>query len=132
MQEYCHTGCYLGNSCNFKSKRGTFQVLIDKLTAKLAGWWQKHLSTTDRRTVLIKSITITIPSYAMQTTLLPISTCNQIDGMMRTFWWRATHFDRKLCLKAWEVLCNHKSSGLGFCKIKDINIAFITKFSWKL
>lgn len=56
--------------CNFKSKHATFKGLIDKLTAKLAGWKQRALLAAGR-TVLIKLIAQTLPTFIMQTLSLP-------------------------------------------------------------
>jgi hypothetical protein len=50
--------------------------------SKVDGWHAKPLSQAGRL-VLIKSITATIPFYAMSTFLLPKSICNQLDKIFK-------------------------------------------------
>lgn len=87
MRECSHTGMYLGSPfCKFGSKNLAFQHLKDKLANKLMGWKQKALSLAGR-TVLIKAVAMTLLTYTMQTFLLPTTLCDQMDAMVRRFWW---------------------------------------------
>lgn len=52
-----------------------------KLANRLASWKLKALSLAGR-TVLIKTVAMAIPSYTMQTTLLPSGLCVMLDGMI--------------------------------------------------
>lgn len=84
------------------------------------------------RTMLIKAVAMAIPLYLMQTYLLPTSLCDKMDGMIQKFWWGAQDKKRPFCLKAWDAICMHKAtSGLGIRRLKDINIAYITKLGWQ-
>lgn len=47
-----------------------YQYLVDKIKKKIEGWQVKYLSMAGHAT-LIKSLTSSIPIYAMQTALLP-------------------------------------------------------------
>lgn len=79
MRECSHSGKYLGNPFyRFKFKNAEFKHIVDRIAAKLTGWKVRHLSMASRNT-LIKSITLSIHSYTMQTFLLPVGICNKID-----------------------------------------------------
>ncbi|KAI5676442.1 hypothetical protein M9H77_07392 [Catharanthus roseus] len=84
--------------------------------------------------VLIKSVAQSLPSYVMQTFLVPQSVCTKMNRMVQEFWWG--HKDgqqRKLHLKAWDSICAPKlSGGLGFLLFKDVNKPFIAKLGWQL
>lgn len=69
----------------------------------------------------------------MQTYLLPSSICRKVDGLLRDFWW-GVDWDtgRGLYLKSWDTICTPKEiGGLGMRKIKDTNVAFVTKLNWQ-
>ena len=53
---------------------------------KLQGWEGKLLSQA-RREVLIKTVIQAIPTYAMGYFKLPIGLCNEIEVLIRKFWW---------------------------------------------
>lgn len=63
-----------------------FGQMIDKVGERLAGWKAKALSYAGRG-VLIKTVAQSIPSYAMQTYLLPSYVCSKLDAQVRNFWW---------------------------------------------
>lgn len=108
-------------SAGLIQKVKVFQTLTDKLAGKLAGWKQRALSLGGRTTI-IKAVAMSIPSYVMQTFLLPTQLYDKMDSMVRHFWWGSS--DHKKSPKI--------SGGLGIKRFRDINIAFITKLGWKL
>lgn len=78
-------GKYLGMpSIHGRVIANTFKYLLDKVHSRLAGWKTKFLSMASRIN-LIKSITSSIPIYAMQTIELPKSTCDAIDKCNKGF-----------------------------------------------
>lgn len=82
MTECGHTRNYLGNPlCKFRDKSEAFQPLVDRLAIKLAGWKSKLLSAVGRM-VLVKTVAMAIPSYVMQSTLLPVKTCDRMDALI--------------------------------------------------
>ena len=84
--------------------------------------------------MLIKSVVAAIPSYAMCTFLLPRSICSQLDRSFKNFWWGfPSSKTRNLTLKSWNSFYIPKAlGGLGFRRMKDVNIAFMAKLGWKL
>jgi hypothetical protein len=76
---------YLGLPLFFgKSKSADFKDILDKVSGKIEGWRAKTLSQAER-TVLIKSMASTIPSYAMSSFLLPISISTSLDRIFKNF-----------------------------------------------
>jgi hypothetical protein len=115
------------------SKKRAFQGIIDKVYSRIDGWRAKTLSQAGRL-VLIKSVAAALPSYAMSTFLLPMSFCNELDRIFRNFWWGfPAKKSRNLSLKAWDSLCIPKLlGGLGLRKMREVNLALVSKLGWKL
>lgn len=107
--------------------------MIDKVGERLANWKRRALSFAGR-SVLIKAVLQSIPTYAMQTYLLPSYVCTEIDAKIRNFWWgHDEQPGHHLYLKAWTSICTPKEAGgLGFRGTRDTNEVFITKLIWQL
>jgi hypothetical protein len=116
-----------------KSKKAAFQGIMDKVNSKIEGWKAKSLSQVGRL-VLIKAVSAAIPSYAMSTFMLLASFCQKLDQSFKNFWWGfPSKKTRNLTLKSWGSLCIPKSlGGLGFRKMRDVNLALVSKLGWKL
>ena len=65
------------------------QFIIDRMNQRLSGWKVTSLSLAGRVT-LTRSALATIPSYVMQTMLLPVSVVKKIDQICRSFVWGST------------------------------------------
>ncbi|XP_023914218.1 uncharacterized protein LOC112025766 [Quercus suber] len=86
MQDTRHTK-YLGlPSFIGRSKTQVFAILKERIGQKLAGWKGKLLSLGGKE-ILIKAVAQAIPTYTMGCFLLPQSLCEEIESMMRNFWW---------------------------------------------
>jgi hypothetical protein len=116
-----------------KSKSAAFRDILEKVSGKIEGWRAKTLSQAGR-TVLIKSVAATIPSYAMSTFLLPTSFSSELDRIFKKIWWGFPKDKSKnLSLKSWSSICLPKEEGgLGFRRMHEFNLSLITKLSWKL
>ncbi|KAH7547090.1 hypothetical protein FEM48_Zijuj01G0270200 [Ziziphus jujuba var. spinosa] len=75
-----------------------------------------------------------MPTYSMTTFLLPSGVYDDLDGLVRKFWWESKpNAIGYLALKAWKDICKPKEfGGLGFRKFKDMNLALLVKLEWKL
>ncbi|GLT30109.1 hypothetical protein SLA2020_049290 [Shorea laevis] len=129
----CDLGVYLGVPIIHK-KLGpsTYKYIIEKIQLKLAGWKQNLLSMAGRR-VMIQSVTSSIPTYTMQTVLLPSSTCAAIDTLNRKFLWGSDLQSNKPHLVSWTDVCSPREhGGLGLRMARENNRALIAKLGWQL
>jgi hypothetical protein len=103
------------------------------LKCKMEGWRARTLSQASK-TVLIKVVAAAMPSYAMNTFLLPKRFYRKLDQLFKNFWWGFhPKKNRNLSLKSWHYLCSPKASeALRFRKMEDVNLALISKLGWKL
>ncbi|XP_050222138.1 uncharacterized protein LOC126672232 [Mercurialis annua] len=106
--------------------------LMDRINSRLASWKTRVLSMAGRST-LIKSVVSSIPIYSMQTMAIPMGHCNQIEADSRKFLWGSSDGNRKLNLVKWDYVCQPRSNGgLGFKKMKSMNVALLMKLGWSL
>uniref|UniRef100_A0A803NV61 Reverse transcriptase domain-containing protein n=1 Tax=Cannabis sativa TaxID=3483 RepID=A0A803NV61_CANSA len=84
---------FLGNPISFsKSITRDFIFVVDKVKSRLEGWRSKLLSQAGR-TTLIQSVVASITVYAMSTFLLPQRICDELDKVVRKFWWVGARVD---------------------------------------
>ena len=79
-----------------------------------------------------------MPIYTMSVHLLPKDTCNQIDKIMRDFWWGDNIEKKKIHTIAWEKIFQTRSNGtrsnggLGIRKTETFNKALVAKKFWRI
>ncbi|CAN1155982.1 Putative ribonuclease H protein At1g65750, partial [Linum perenne] len=106
------------------------QGIIDKIEHKLTGWKAKSLSLAGRVT-LAQSVLNTIPTFIMQTMVIPVTTCEAIDRCIRNFVWGSTDEARKVHLVSWEHVCTPKEKGgHGLKMARMLNRAYMTKLGF--
>ena len=87
VSEIMHYERYLGlPSFVGKGKKASFNYIKEKVWRKLQGWEGKLLSQAGRE-VLIKLVIQAIPTYTMGCLKIPIGLCNEIEGLIKKFWW---------------------------------------------
>ena len=69
-----------------KGKKVSFNYIKERLWRKIQGWEGKLLSQANRE-VLIKSVIQAIPTYTMGCFKIPLGLCNEIEAMIKKFWW---------------------------------------------
>ncbi|CAN1180887.1 Putative ribonuclease H protein At1g65750 [Linum perenne] len=68
----------------------------------------------------------------MQTSVLPISTCDEIDKRIRNFVWGSTSEERKVHLVSWDHICKPKNQGgLGLRLARHLNTAYLIKLAFQ-
>lgn len=84
------------------------------------------------RATLINSVALAIPSYSMSSFQIRSGLCDEMDALIRKFWWNpskeSSHVHSPL---NWETLCQPKKNGrLGFKYFADFNLALLSKMAW--
>jgi len=69
-----------------RRKRASFDYIKERVWRKLQGWEEKLLSQAGRE-ILIKAIVQAIPIYTMSCFKLPVGLCNELESLIRKFWW---------------------------------------------
>ena len=127
MQDSRH-GKYLGlPSIIGKSKNEVFVKIKERVGRKLAGWKEKFLSIGGRE-ILIKAVAQAIPLYTMSCFQLPKGLCDDIESMMRKFWWGQHGQESRMAWVSWQRLCKSKlKGGMGFRNLQAFNLAMLAK-----
>ncbi|CAL1377016.1 unnamed protein product [Linum trigynum] len=108
----------------------TFRYIIDRIDQRLAGWKADNLSLAGRVT-LAMSVLNAIPSYIMQTAVLPAGICEYIYQKIRAFVWGSQEGRRRIHLVNWETVCLPKDQGgLGLRSARALNTAYFLKLAW--
>ena len=114
-------------------RKKDFNDIKELIKNKLSSWKSKNLSWAGCAT-LIKSVAQAIPSYSMSVLQFPKGLCEQLDAIVRHFWWNPKSDKGSYSsLIAWASLCwPFKEGGLGFIKFWKFNQALLAKLAWWL
>ncbi|XP_021754892.1 uncharacterized protein LOC110720190 [Chenopodium quinoa] len=126
-------GKYLGiNILPNKLKSSNYLSLLDKTINRIKGWQAKLLNLAGRST-LIKSVLDSYLVYHMQTNLLPISILNNLEKSCRKFLWnKVDHVHYSPRIGRAHVTKPMEIGGLGIRRLRDWNLAFMSKLGWTM
>ena len=84
------------------------------------------------RATMIKLVAQSIPIYPMAAFQLPKRLCEDMDSIVRRFWWNPKKdASNYFSPKTWEVICRPLKEGrLGFRSFYNINAAMLAKLAW--
>ncbi|XP_059639491.1 uncharacterized protein LOC132281844 [Cornus florida] len=97
------------------------QTMVERITRRVGSWTSKFLSYVGRA-VLIKSVLVAIQSYWSQVFSLPKKVLDDINHILRSFYWSGTDLKKSGAKVAWATVCRPKMhGGLGFPDLKMSN-----------
>ncbi|XP_027109391.2 uncharacterized protein [Coffea arabica] len=102
-----------------------FGFIREKCNKTIFNWSNKQLSQAGKE-VLLKAVTMAMPTYAMSCFKLPVKLCKDINAMMARFWWGEDNGKRKMHWCSWKKLSTAKNNGgLGFKDLQGFNKALL-------
>ncbi|OMO61107.1 hypothetical protein CCACVL1_23740 [Corchorus capsularis] len=110
---------------------GVWKPVIDRCKKKLDTWKAKHLSSAERL-VMIKSVLSSFLVYFMSLFPLPATVRNELDKLIKRFFWSGSNNKRKLHFVDWNSITNLKC--FGGLEITDLGIqnrALLNKWIWR-
>ena len=104
-------GKYLGVPLIHKRvKRYTYQYLVYETNQKLSSWKSKVLSFAGR-VVFTQTVLSALPTYTMQTALLPKGGCHSLEKICRCFVWGAQPDKRSCHIVTRDYVAQPESAG---------------------
>ncbi|KAG8473137.1 hypothetical protein CXB51_035140 [Gossypium anomalum] len=112
--------------------KSTLNFVVEKVRGKLHNWEARKLSFAGRVT-LAQSVLLAIPSFFMQSLLVPKGVCEEIEKIVRQFSSGGSNEQHKIAMVGWESICQPRSrGGLGFRHLQDQNFSFLMKIGFNL
>lgn len=119
---------YLGLAMVFgRSQNSVFRFIKDNMSARVQ-YWKGKLSSNVGKEVLLKSIALALPSYAMSVVKSSDSIWKVLIGIMAKFWWGNDQGERRMHLIKWYDLSEIEGEGgFSFRGIQCFNVVLLAK-----
>ncbi|KAL9668847.1 hypothetical protein QQ045_006387 [Rhodiola kirilowii] len=122
---------YLGLPMIFSHrKREVFKAIEERILKRIEDWKSKILSGAGKE-VLIKAVLQAIPLYAMSCFKIPTMVCKRLISIILGFWWSSDSHNRGIhWVRAENLFSEKEHGGLGFRKLRLMNVAMLAKQGW--
>ena len=110
-------------------KRATFNLIIEKITTRLATWKSKLLNKVGKL-YLAQSVISAMPIHTMQALWLPDGVCRDIDKLTRGFLWGRKEHSKGMHLVDHTVIKPKNCGGLNIRDSRHLNTALLGKMIW--
>jgi hypothetical protein len=90
--------------------KSRFQNLQAQLSKSLIKWGDSLLAQSARK-ILIEAIAQALPLYVMGVFKLPLSLCDDLNRLIRNYWWGSEQGRRKTHWLSWPKLLRPKIQG---------------------
>nr|XP_043639311.1 uncharacterized protein LOC122610385 [Erigeron canadensis] len=123
---------YLGVTIGANMNRlANWRFLFDIFEARLSRWKASSLSLAGRVTI-IKSVMECIPTYFFSIFKAPAGVIEGLESIMRKFLWGSSEDGRKVHWVSWDKVASPRNrGGLGISKLKETNVALLSKWVWR-
>ncbi|KAK1318767.1 hypothetical protein QJS10_CPB04g01215 [Acorus calamus] len=115
-----------------KIKIADWSPLIERMERRLEGWKGRLLSMGGRIT-LLQAVLSSMPIFFLSMFRLPVVVEKRLETIRRRFLWCGANSEvKKPYLVKWDLVCLPKMrGGLGVRKLKEFNLALISKWVWQ-
>ncbi|KAK1286517.1 hypothetical protein QJS10_CPB20g01045 [Acorus calamus] len=115
-----------------KVKSGDWNSLTERMERRLDGWKGRLLSSGGRLT-LLQAVVSSMPIFFLSTFRMPVGVEQRLESIRRRFLWSGANKEvSKPHLVKWEFVCLPKTmGGLGVRKLKEMNLALLSKWTWQ-